>query len=89
MRHAALRFNRNIVECKAARFSYALKPAWVLIETLWNVKNVSVFVRMFSGLVLIETLWNVKFISRHSVENTLSVLIETLWNVKMTLHQFG
>ena len=34
---------------------------FVLIETLWNVKNVNVFVLKFLKSVLIETLWNVKY----------------------------
>ena len=38
---AASCINRNIVECKALKESSSLLPSLVLIETLWNVKEVA------------------------------------------------
>ena len=74
--------NRNIVECKA-RFYWMNTGCWyVLIETLWNVKN-------YPG-----HWWNPRSrrINRNIVEckdiflqvhlEDIFVLIETLWNVK-------
>ena len=53
--------NRNIVECKECcwifQFAFAI---WVLIETLWNVKQVTAQLTKYASTVLIETLWNVK-----------------------------
>ena len=55
------RINRNIVECKECcwifQFAFAI---WVLIETLWNVKQVTAQLTKYASTVLIETLWNVK-----------------------------
>ena len=53
--------NRNIVECKDFNRKSPYVAAFVLIETLWNVKMNKV--KEFSTsneIVLIETLWNVK-----------------------------
>ena len=36
----------------------------VLIETLWNVKKITVLFNFSSNTVLIETLWNVKITKR-------------------------
>ena len=81
--------NRNIVECKEAKAMKVLDMIQVLIETLWNVKQ------LFEGSVvkcihkvLIETLWNVKFFTPLRIVLARLVLIETLWNVKFcTNHQ--
>ena len=54
----------------------------VLIETLWNVKQASIRVRLCGRFVLIETLWNVKMVSSPFDAFSREVLIETLWNVK-------
>ena len=35
-----MRINRNIVECKESSFSFDTDASVVLIETLWNVKEV-------------------------------------------------
>ena len=37
----------------------------VLIETLWNVKNVGYHMDYREEQVLIETLWNVKYCNLH------------------------
>ena len=56
-----LRFNRNIVECKATSALTDRHTIWVLIETLWNVKlYLDDFFLRVNKEVLIETLWNVK-----------------------------
>ena len=56
----------------------------VLIETLWNVKRIYVFMKAGENLlVLIETLWNVKPFLNPSSHSCIYVLIETLWNVKL------
>ncbi len=52
--------NRNIVECKVVSDSPAEVMAFVLIETLWNVKHILVPCVSVVPSVLIETLWNVK-----------------------------
>ena len=40
----------------------AEKPEIVLIETLWNVKELAEKLSRLSAIFLIETLWNVKSI---------------------------
>ena len=56
---------------------------FVLIETLWNVKENGLDCRFCYELVLIETLWNVKEVDAVGIPVGLIVLIETLWNVKV------
>ncbi len=58
----------------------------VLIETLWNVKEIAVRNPSFVFHVLIETLWNVKWKFTMSPTLYVFVLIETLWNVKSVDH---
>ena len=55
-----LRFNRNIVECKATKRIDPVDATLVLIETLWNVKIGAIAAADKPDMVLIETLWNVK-----------------------------
>ena len=38
LNHEKFCINRNIVECKDQNDRSEYDPAWVLIETLWNVK---------------------------------------------------
>ena len=52
--------NRNIVECKGTKTSPFSVLSFVLIETLWNVKNGESLDVFTPADVLIETLWNVK-----------------------------
>ena len=52
--------NRNIVECKGAYPEKQMRTPSVLIETLWNVKDLNFCHYSLSSFVLIETLWNVK-----------------------------
>ena len=52
--------NRNIVECKGYHRKKMAYFAYVLIETLWNVKSSYSLVTNVPCIVLIETLWNVK-----------------------------
>ena len=52
--------NRNIVECKGTKTSPFSVISFVLIETLWNVKNGESLDVFTPADVLIETLWNVK-----------------------------
>ena len=54
------RFNRYIVECKEVPLAKPQASSIDLIDTLWNVKFVSVLARSNSLLDLIDTLWNVK-----------------------------
>ena len=75
--------NRNIVECKVGQLMGALTGKTVLIETLWNVKEIAVRNPSFVFHVLIETLWNVKWKFTMSPTLYVFVLIETLWNVKL------
>ena len=75
-------FNRNIVECKVLPPSFQFPGIFVLIETLWNVKNDAVGILKKEIEVLIETLWNVKISFRTILREFDPVLIETLWNVK-------
>ena len=53
----------------------------VLIETLWNVKYLTLSRIAGCTFVLIETLWNVKLNTLTTVFLADVVLIETLWNV--------
>ena len=48
------------MECKEQKELFGNEPNTVLIETLWNVKNVSQIIHLIPLFVLIETLWNVK-----------------------------
>ena len=52
--------NRNIVECKGLISSIEKPQYLVLIETQWNVKEVSIANKAQTEMVLIETQWNVK-----------------------------
>ena len=52
--------NRNIVECKGKKLWQAKLLLFVLIETLWNVKDYRLKKILDTQRVLIETLWNVK-----------------------------
>ena len=53
--------NRNIMECKVPYMHWwTFFGYFVLIETLWNVKNGEQNPARGDGSVLIETLWNVK-----------------------------
>ena len=54
------RINRNIVECKDKGRLQLYIVVCVLIETLWNVKHISMDYTDWQEGVLIETLWNVK-----------------------------
>ena len=54
------RINRNIVECKGGCLHLYSFLQQVLIETLWNVKEITHGGKVRYILVLIETLWNVK-----------------------------
>ena len=80
--------NRNIVECKVNFLSPFHSMDTVLIETLWNVKQVVLLAVILICSVLIETLWNVKQISQSTVRVIVAVLIETLWNVKRKTSPF-
>ena len=75
--------NRNIVECKG-KIMKDLRQFIrnVLIETLWNVKQLGRGEYLNGSPVLIETLWNVKSGIRYYNVLRSIVLIETLWNVK-------
>ena len=82
VRRSSESINRNIVECKEGLRLFYVCLKIVLIETLWNVKSISIFFVSISFSVLIETLWNVKIIMS-AIQNIKNiVLIETLWNVK-------
>ena len=52
--------NRNIVECKDEHEYLGVPNGDVLIETLWNVKEMESLINRCANIVLIETLWNVK-----------------------------
>ena len=80
--------NRNIVECKDECGIITAETESVLIETLWNVKQVVLLAVILICSVLIETLWNVKQISQSTVRVIVAVLIETLWNVKRKTSPF-
>ena len=56
---AALRINRNIVECKFGQWVVNLSTLWELIETLWNVNHFGQCTIGIGSPELIETLWNV------------------------------
>ena len=55
---------------------------YVLIETLWNVKEDADSLMIYDAAVLIETLWNVKLLKKEGEKIRKIVLIETLWSVK-------
>ena len=74
--------NRNIVECKVRNMLCTGTQDLVLIETLWNVKIVSLTMSLVLPFVLIETLWNIKQQNNNGILWVSGVLIETLWNVK-------
>ena len=54
------RINRNILECKEERRYSNVLAFLVLIETYWNVKNITLSWDNLEVVVLIETYWNVK-----------------------------
>ena len=83
MGESCRRINRNIVECKGASSRDIPLFAMVLIETLWNVKNIVARWAFSHNSVLIETLWNVKQKEWKNSCSRSGVLIETLWNVKL------
>ena len=70
------------MECKGASVPPFAASNEVLIETLWNVKDIPDTTLLNVSTVLIETLWNVKRIKAPLEEWRRRVLIETLWNVK-------
>ena len=70
------------MECKGGDIDYEELEAYVLIETLWNVKPSDKTVQRAFTSVLIETLWNVKQKETQIRRYGTWVLIETLWNVK-------
>ena len=55
--------NRNIVECKSDSSLFTSLKTFELIETLWNVNELSLLVAVLGFTELIETLWNVNLIS--------------------------
>ena len=57
-----------------------------LIETLWNVNEAGLKVRISIRFELIETLWNVNAINIFfCVIEHIKELIETLWNVNLSV----
>ena len=72
------------MECKAISDRLCRIRDYVLIETLWNVKDGEYHHYYFTTNVLIETLWNVKKADPYKYSLADSVLIETLWNVKVS-----
>ena len=84
MQWAALQLgiNRNIVECKVACSRCLLSLAFVLIETLWNVKQTKEMERYYAQCInrnIVECKDKFKIMSD---DGGIQVLIETLWNVK-------
>ena len=71
------------MECKETRVYVSVVRKFVLIETLWNVKDYPAADNPECPSVLIETLWNVKIETAKNEALRASVLIETLWNVKL------
>ena len=60
----------------------------VLIETLWNVNDVTERFYDYLKTVLIETLWNVNDYRKEKIQGLGAVLIETLWNVNFYFTPF-
>ena len=74
--------NRNILECKVQIGIPDSSASIVLIETYWNVKDISLGGVIRPAWVLIETYWNVKKFAQMGLSASDMVLIETYWNVK-------
>ena len=55
-----MRFNRYIVECKVKLLLFYMICGNDLIDTLWNVKVLSITNGNGATTDLIDTLWNVK-----------------------------
>ena len=60
VRSGGIRFNRNIVECKATPNNRIFINISDLIETSWNVKMDTTLDEVKAAYDLIETSWNVK-----------------------------
>ena len=82
--------NRNIMECKAAPVYTAEEYARVLIETLWNVKQLPVYDTMEGhDFVLIETLWNVKQVFTDKVNMVWHCINRNIMECKGTRSQMA
>ena len=73
--------NRNIVECKVVSDKPAVFTAFVLIETLWNVKRLSRLGQVQRNGIN-RNIVECKADQDISESLQIFVLIETLWNVK-------
>ena len=77
-----VRFNLNLLECKALKHDFQAYQKEVLISTYWNVKKQDKSISYSATIVLISTYWNVKIIEINSGGKKSKVLISTYWNVK-------
>ena len=57
---------------------------WVLIDTWWNVNNISSRPHWNFVKVLIDTWWNVNIIFGNILDGMQYVLIDTWWNVNFS-----
>ena len=79
-----LRINRNILECKADRWSFRhADRAYVLIETYWNVKTFGTTQKTILEKGINRNILECKAGNLHHGYRFDSVLIETYWNVKV------
>ena len=73
------------MECKLQSVVNVLRAVIELIETLWNVNNMTLHFILTCNPELIETLWNVNLNENTKQMTELIELIETLWNVNTGL----
>ena len=74
--------NRIRLEFKAPMAQVNRIRVIVLIESDWNLKEMSMYARMPAHCVLIESDWNLKNTARCRSERLQWVLIESDWNLK-------
>ena len=77
-----MRINRYIMECKLTTFFNIYRFGFIeLIDTLWNVNNISNLIQLICSKELIDTLWNVNIMDGKYFSVIKKELIDTLWNV--------
>ena len=73
--------NRYIMECKFQQPTASASPSFELIDTLWNVNNLWIWLKLQISTELIDTLWNVNCTASGMTWIHICELIDTLWNV--------
>ena len=69
------------MECKFKSVWWTSRTEHELIDTLWNVNEFDVTLKIFPSFELIDTLWNVNASWEELIKCLKKELIDTLWNV--------